>query len=262
MIIPKHKEFRFLFPLVPITCYYSGMATVSFKTRWLDIDRQASLYQKVVRQTGRLVLSSLLLVQLVLALYTSLWHQRGGLDAVLALGRRARSMAKFDNEPPSIHSSPVLTYVQAQLREMSVLFLMPCHSTPFYSHIHANITLRQLDCSPKSAILTATEPVKPNSWRASDLDEADAFFADPVAWLRAEFPLATGQVDSIHSIKLPTHLVLFSHLVEKHTDATELKRLFSDWGYHRCGDLFHTHFPTHSRHGTRVYIFCAHGWDL
>lgn len=31
---------------------------------------------------------------------------------------------------------------------ISVLFLTPCHATPYYSHIHRNISMEFLDCSP------------------------------------------------------------------------------------------------------------------
>ena len=31
---------------------------------------------------------------------------------------------------------------------MSVLFLTPCHATPYYSHIHRDISMEFLDCSP------------------------------------------------------------------------------------------------------------------
>ena len=31
---------------------------------------------------------------------------------------------------------------------MNVLFLTPCHATPYYSHIHSNISMEFLDCSP------------------------------------------------------------------------------------------------------------------
>jgi len=31
---------------------------------------------------------------------------------------------------------------------MRVLFLTPCHATPYYSHVHSNITMDFLDCSP------------------------------------------------------------------------------------------------------------------
>lgn len=31
----------------------------------------------------------------------------------------------------------------------SILFLMPCHATPFYSTLHRNVPMRFLDCSPR-----------------------------------------------------------------------------------------------------------------
>jgi GPI mannosyltransferase 3 len=38
--------------------------------------------------------------------------------------------------------------VQAADGKLSVAFLLPCHATPFYSHIHANVSMTFLDCSP------------------------------------------------------------------------------------------------------------------
>lgn len=32
--------------------------------------------------------------------------------------------------------------------ELSVLFFTPCHATPYYTHIHAPVRMRFLDCSP------------------------------------------------------------------------------------------------------------------
>jgi hypothetical protein len=34
-------------------------------------------------------------------------------------------------------------------RVKSVLFLMPCHSTPYYSTLHYNVPMRFLDCTPR-----------------------------------------------------------------------------------------------------------------
>lgn len=34
-------------------------------------------------------------------------------------------------------------------RVKSVLFLMPCHSTPYYSTLHYNLPMRFLDCTPR-----------------------------------------------------------------------------------------------------------------
>ena len=41
---------------------------------------------------------------------------------------------------------------EAQLQpSMRVLFLTPCHATPWFSHVHANISMDFLDCSPPGA---------------------------------------------------------------------------------------------------------------
>jgi GPI mannosyltransferase 3 len=29
-----------------------------------------------------------------------------------------------------------------------VLYLMPCHSTPYYSHVHFNVSMRFVTCEP------------------------------------------------------------------------------------------------------------------
>lgn len=34
-----------------------------------------------------------------------------------------------------------------------ILFLMPCHSTPYYSSLHYNVTMRFLDCTPRYVVL-------------------------------------------------------------------------------------------------------------
>jgi len=34
-------------------------------------------------------------------------------------------------------------------RVKSILFLMPCHSTPYYSTLHRNIPMQFLDCTPR-----------------------------------------------------------------------------------------------------------------
>jgi phosphatidylinositol glycan class B len=41
-----------------------------------------------------------------------------------------------------------------------VLFLMPCHATPYYSSLHANIPMRFLDCSPRYVVSYFFIPVR------------------------------------------------------------------------------------------------------
>lgn len=43
----------------------------------------------------------------------------------------------------------VMSYLQtSQSTSTSVLFLTPCHTTPYYSYIHKAIPMRFLECSP------------------------------------------------------------------------------------------------------------------
>ncbi len=62
----------------------------------------------------RLLIVLLVLANLPLALYTSLLHQRGVVDVTRHVGDVA-SRRQGDEQP------------------MSVLYLMPCHSTPYYA---------------------------------------------------------------------------------------------------------------------------------
>jgi len=73
------------------------------------------------RMLKLLILSTLLIVNIPLALYTSLIHQRGTIDVMTYLyketgGSKGVKWGGYDVSPPHV----------------SVLFLMPCHSTPYY----------------------------------------------------------------------------------------------------------------------------------
>eukprot|EP00058_Branchiostoma_floridae_P016052 XP_002601540.1 hypothetical protein BRAFLDRAFT_230607 [Branchiostoma floridae] len=111
----------------------------------------------------------LLVTNLPLALYTSLVHQRGTVDVMSFLSQEADRHGQ----------------------DMSVLFLMPCHSTPFYSHVHHNISMRFLECPPDL------------ERRPDYMDEADIFYQDPSAWLKNYYG---------PDVPLPTHLVMFNTL--------------------------------------------------
>ncbi len=60
------------------------------------------------------------------AFYFGVIHQRGVIDVMQYLRREARQAGKVSG----------------------VTFLMPCHSTPLYSHFHNNLPLRFLTCEP------------------------------------------------------------------------------------------------------------------
>ncbi|XP_019910540.1 GPI mannosyltransferase 3 isoform X2 [Esox lucius] len=188
-----HKEFRFIYPVLPFCMVFCGIALANLKT-W-----------------RRPAACALLVSNLIPALYTGLLHQRGPLDVMGHLQNLC------DHTNPSTPTLP------------EVLFLMPCHSTPFYSHIHCPMKMRFLECPPD---LTGDE---------SYVDEAERFFADPHQWLMTSFP---------YKSMLPTHLVFF--------DVLEQIAAFLDGNtFVRSTEIFHTHFPE-GRVGKSILVYQRH----
>lgn len=163
-----HKEFRFILILLPM-CLYICADTLS---RW---SYKASKYKLWI------VALIILVGNIIPAWYLSLVHQRGTLDVMHQLADIAENYRDEDN------------------KQANILFLMPCHSTPYYSHIHQNISMRFLTCHP-------------NIENKDDyIDEADDFYKVPDKWLRSHLP-------SYPRTAMPTHLVLFEQLSEKITE--------------------------------------------
>lgn len=158
-LIP-HKEFRFLLPILPIALYLSS----DYISRW---SRKANILYLWL--TAFIILVSNVLP----AGYLGAVHQRGTLDVMEPLAELANSRSK----------------------DTSFLFLMPCHSTPMYSHLHVNVTTRFLTCEPNLENENTTY-----------MDEADVFYENPNKWLHAEYP-PTGT--------LPSHIISFDILVPR-----------------------------------------------
>ncbi|XP_053222135.1 GPI mannosyltransferase 3 isoform X2 [Podarcis raffonei] len=188
----SHKEFRFIYPVLPICMVFCGHSLKQLK-RW---QRAAAI-------------SFLLVTNLLPALYTGLVHQRGTLDVMGHLQSLCGAPADSPEQPAS------------------VFMLMPCHSTPFYSHVHCPLPLRFLQCPPD---LTG---------RANYLDEADLFYADPLSWLSETFSNVT---------LLPTHLVFFSVLEQDISSFLVTNR------YEKVATFFHTHLPQ-GRIGSSIHVY-------
>ncbi|XP_017560514.1 GPI mannosyltransferase 3 isoform X1 [Pygocentrus nattereri] len=186
-----HKEFRFIYPVLPFCVIFCGLSLVKLRT-W-----------------RKPAAGALVALNLIPALYTGLVHQRGVLDVMGHLQHLC------DTTDPQSSPSP------------EVLFLMPCHSTPLYSHLHCPIKLRFLECPPN---LTGREDY---------VEEAAVFYADPLQWLRMAFP---------YKSTLPSHVVLFDPL-EKDISA------FLDGNrYVKQAEIFHTHVPE-GRVGKKILIY-------
>jgi GPI mannosyltransferase 3 len=121
----------------------------------------------VSSSSSKWAVAAVLALHLPPALYLSTLHQRGPLAIMEAL---QSELAATTATTPATTAATAATSATQQQR--SVAFLMPCHSTPFYSHLHTRgqwhngasplqkpleqplqqqplLLLRALDCSPE-----------------------------------------------------------------------------------------------------------------
>lgn len=152
-----HKEFRFLLPILPLMLFAAALTVARIRFRWPTF--------------SRFLLPLLLASSLSAGLYLATLHQRGPITLMAHLAR----------EP----------------KLQSLLLLMPCHSTPLYSHLHRNVSVKSLDCEPP---LWAPPG-------ADVQDEADVFYSAPLAYLTLNYH------PSLPASSLPSHIAFFASLL-------------------------------------------------
>lgn len=126
-----HKEVRFLYFLLPL------------------------LHIAVATRVNKNLLQILTAINIPIALYLSLVHQRGVIS--------------------------VVNYIRDNNDIIKASFLMPCHSTPMHAHIHREDLqdhIVSLSCEPM--VFGGSMPIL-----TSYTDEADEFYQDPVKFLQA-----------------------------------------------------------------------------
>jgi phosphatidylinositol glycan class B len=154
-----HKEFRFILPLLPMFIY---------------IINENVLSQKIVESKKKLWIFLLIISNIVPGFYFSVLHQRGALKV----------MEYLRNEIQTNNTS-----------EVDILFLTVCHSTPYYSHLHKNVSMRSLTCEPN------LKNIK------NYYDESDEFFMNPMKWLEVNY--LTKSVSN-----LPSYVIVYDTTVE------------------------------------------------
>jgi phosphatidylinositol glycan class B len=232
-----HKEVRFLYPILPFLHVLAAKPFTTFFPSHLPIPRQA-------------LLTFLLVVNLLVAGYASQVHQRGVIDVVAYLRNK--------HEASNYHTSGT----GARATNTTAAFLMPCHSTPWRSHlVHASIDAWALTCEPPLGI--------PLPDRAAYLDEADQFFLSPgpAGWLQhnmehVDTVRASGSRSSRHWGRVdpnvqgasrrpwPQHLVFFAQL------EPVLKEHLRESTYRECWRGFNTHWHDDRRRQGDVLVWC------
>ncbi|CDM33658.1 CAZyme family GT22 [Penicillium roqueforti] len=178
----SHKEVRFIYPLLP--CLHILAAPPLMHFFYPAIDSQA--WGHTLR---RLILIILMCANVVIALYTTLYHASGTLSVL--------SYLRHQHEAHSVPTTKAQTNSVSETG-ISVGFLMPCHSTPWRSHlVYPTINAWALSCEPPID-LNATQ-------KAVYRDEADQFYDDTFQFLRQNMTGGLRHLPRRPSYASPAH---------------------------------------------------------
>uniref|UniRef100_A0A2P2JLG8 Mannosyltransferase n=1 Tax=Rhizophora mucronata TaxID=61149 RepID=A0A2P2JLG8_RHIMU len=109
----------------------------------------------------------------------------------------------------------------------SILFLMPCHATPYYSALHYNLPMRFLDCSP--------------SEERGIPDESDRFMMDPNGFAS----------ELAKNWSAPSHIVLFD------SEEKLLRNFLTSHSFREMRRFFHAHFKVDRELQSSVVIYAV-----
>ncbi|KAI9728738.1 MAG: glycosylphosphatidylinositol anchor biosynthesis [Chrysothrix sp. TS-e1954] len=176
----SHKEARFLYPVIAPAL---ALAAGPFSDFFAPLARQRSAWR------GSLALL-MVITTLTIAVYTSRVHNRGVIS-VMSYLRGQFHAANPDLvlgriQQPTLESALFGTSRnQSALQPIDVGFLMPCHSTPWRSHlIYPEVEAWALTCEPPIGL----SPREREQYK----DEADIFYENPVSWMETHMgPILT-----------------------------------------------------------------------
>lgn len=221
-----HKEFRFIYPLQPFIVLLSVFDAVwvwkKLESKVVNL-RQAWLKNSVYR-----ILWILPAISMVISLILSTFHEAGSVS--------------------------VIDYLHSLKRIDSLGFIMPCHSTPWQSHLHRNDIkdLWAITCDPPLHLLNDPDA---HLKLPHYIDESDYLYDDIPKFIHEHFPPLTWKgykrTSKRYSHEWPEYLVIFEHMdysfmQEFLADSVyvESRRFFntlSHWDNRRSGDIIVYH---------------------
>lgn len=152
--VPAHKEFRFLLPALQLVMPYCGRGAA-----WMAAQTQKKQHPGRALAL-KILLPCIFISQLFVGLYFATVHQRYGCSLHLGTSAHIRTFTEKSLQWNYCRGQIRVTELIAQLgsskSDLSVLYLTPCHATPYFSHMHrGNVSMRFLDCSPPGKYLSA-----------------------------------------------------------------------------------------------------------
>ena len=254
----SHKEVRFIYPLLPMLHILGASSFASFYGPAISHKIPFPNNRKAV--VRGLILFMQLALNICIAMFTTKHHQTAPLSVLTYLRQEY-------HEKYLLHSQ-IRSYPDQSDLSMTVGFLMPCHSTPWRSHlIHPGIKAWALGCEP---------PVYLNSSdRATYVDEADQFYDNAEQFLDTKFAaqprggerrLKARTPQSGHNMEQanqqgawdgkvgkklwPTYLVFFEALEET------IGKVLTDRHYSFCWRGWNSYFHDDWRRRGDVLVWC------
>ena len=240
-----HKEVRFLQPLVP--WFHFAAAIGMADSRPMNISSLRTAFQALPRW-----MRAWIYAQLPFFVYLTAFHTQGQVGVTTHMHRVATSS-----------KAPV-----------TVGFLMPCHSTPWQSHMHFAPWGSGGDRG-RAWFLACPPP--PDAHLSDYWDQSDFFFADPLQYMHSRFPatvdpsfpamdrskfivpLTTGLPRAHAAYDLgwahpwPSHFVMFSNLLKTGNETMSIAELLTAQGYRETARLWNSVFhPEEHRRGNVV----------
>lgn len=245
--IISHKEVRFIYPLLPVLHVVAAPhAHAFFNTTSVAKPAKASFKGSSTsgpKLRHKSTLIGCVAVNVIIGGYLSLFHQPAAISVLHFL---RHEYERIHPDQLALGSANPLTREMAPLaptgtgtgttqhsagEELFALFLTPCHSTPWRSHlVYPGLHARALTCEPP----IHTEPGSRE--RREYLDEGARFDADKVAFL------ATEMWPELRADRLPRFIVGFDGIeadlrrfFDKHQDGpgrelgVELRRVWEGW---------------------------------
>eukprot|EP01134_Creolimax_fragrantissima_P006177 CFRG6177T1 len=262
----------------------------------------------------KLVLITIGTTQGIMGLYFALVHQQGTVQVISTLRHEIETWGAHASKSDGVHidvtaewgmsdcgdncvlkSSPYRDFdvYGCSRNQIRIHFWMPCHSTPYSSHMHYDIPMRFLTCHPKTSSPLCLDRERRGADSTTHgscdpyIDEADLFFIDPVRFIEKHYvhtprfectthgsaPTCTTEdclnleerfqdcdrahTNGLSNLCLPepdTWSWWPSHIVIFDALLPTIKNLLHENGYELAHSLFHTHFPE-GRVGSRVLVY-------
>ena len=187
--ISAHKEIRFILPILPLVCILSGSNIHDFITRnSKGIGERGFDSQRIYFRKSSYIICFLLVLNFPHLYFLSSIHQRASIEVNRKIANQIESLMKSGADPNQV---------------FHIHYLMGCHSTPLYSHLHVPMNMSDgtrkasrikawtLDCSPDCRLDARTNC------------ESDEFIFNPSTFMERSY-FATNQCVS-HSENVDSH---------------------------------------------------------